>query len=748
MVNTGTKKKCADIVFILPKAGGLFSLNFTIGLAYMRAYLESLGVSTALMPDRPMDMMTLIDRTLELKPKIIGFTTYDPVFFMVNILSKAFKEKAPDILQVAGGPTATFSDGLFFKYSGIDVCVRGEGEYAIVDLLRHAEGKSELGDIEGISFPQGDRVVRTPLRPLIGIDRPKGEELDILPSPHLAGVLTGLEWAGGIQTSRGCAFHCTFCNGPNMFGYKVRYHSIDRVINDLKYIEERLGKQSDKRRNDIWDDNFCLDKKRTRELCERIVKEKIKLFLHAEIRADRVDKDLMDLMYAAGVRMVNFGLESGVPRVLRNIKKVGGTSEDLKEEKRYIEAIRECVDYTKNLGMLPSVSFINGLPGETLEEGRKTVEVVKSLGVHFSYHNRLTIFSGTELMDVYKDYGLELKAGRDILPYEVAYTYDLSEIPFLVSSFVYHTNYKGQRKITDAVFGWWSGSRGEILEFSPVIVIHDFKSISPEFIEWLRGIARINASIYLLFENELLTRNVIDELLQALHPALPTRFTYFINRRKRKHRGRYYYQWLVTRDIKRSYGLTTDFHLVPISQSGNYRVKKTAPGRQPPSLLYTVNTRKDVKSLKDLFTKPSGDMEKTPFAALIRQGALICDGCRWQAAPCPGADLLALHVMHDGSLRTCVNGGPVGKIGDSEQTIKARLLELKSRKESERGCSQCKIKDNCSKCLFPYPLSDHEYCEFRRANPWTGYHTATMEFFKDYDLKQETGVMKINLYHA
>jgi len=400
------RRKQADVVFVLPRTGGLAALNYTIGLAYMQAYLESIGIKSVTLPKHPVDINTLIRDIVSYRPSIVGFTTYDPVFFLVKMISRAIKERYPDLLIVAGGPTATFSDDLFFQgQRGVDVCVRGEGEYTIVDLLRHARGEIELGEIKGISYPEGDKVIRTPMRPLIGSDRPRGEELDILPSPHQMGVLSGLEWAGGIQTSRGCVFRCTYCNGPNMFGFKVRYHSIDRVIQDFKCIEERLGEESLLRRNDIWDDNFCLDRKRTKELCERMIKEKIKLFLHAEIRADRATKELLELMYAAGVRMANFGLESAVPRILRNVRKVGGTSSDFHEEKRYIEAIRECVTYAKKLGMIVSVSFINGLPGETIEEGRKTVEMVKELGVNFCYHNRLTIFQGTELMKTYKKFG-------------------------------------------------------------------------------------------------------------------------------------------------------------------------------------------------------------------------------------------------------------------------------------------------------------------------------------------------------
>lgn len=737
----------ADIVFVLPKTAGLFTLKYTIGIAYMQAYLKSIGITSVIMPEHPVDIRTLVGKVLEFNPKIIGFTTYDPVFYLVKMFAKAFKEINQKVLLVAGGPTATFSDSLFLgDPNGIDVCVRGEGEYVITDLLRYMLGEKELYDIEGVSYTEGGKLVRTPLPPLIGNNRPKGEELDILPSPHQTGILSGLEWAGGIQTSRGCVFRCNYCNGPNMFGFKVRYHSLDRVIHDLKYIEERLGKKREKIRNDIWDDNFCLDTKRTRELLERIIREKIRLFLHAELRADRMNKELLELMYEAGIRMVNFGLESGVPAILRNIKKVGGISKNLHEEKKYISAIHECVSQAKKLGMQVSISFINGLPGETLEDGQKTVEMVNKLGVDFCYHNRLTVFPGTELMETHRKFGLELKQGRDILPYEVKYTYDISKIPFLINSFVYHIHYKNQRSVSDFVFGWWGGSTGELKEVFPFIILHDISGLNNHLLKWLRNIVRINSSVFLIFEKLKPTQSMIDRLTDSLYSTLPTRYIYFLKQITGKHPGRNYYQWLISPDIQRSYVLTCDFHLVPFSHSTVYRVKIPSSGKQPPSLLFSINSKKDFQCFLNYLSNFPINPDNSKFDQIIQQGALIQDGCRWHSSICPGVQFHSLHVMPDNSLKTCINGNRIGSIVDSENAIRNNLLRLKEQKEKERGCRSCPVNGNCSKCLFPHPLTDAEFCEFRRSHPRIGNYMKMMEFFKDIELKQKTGIMKFGTY--
>jgi len=143
----------------------------------------------------------------------------------------------------------------------------------------------------------------------------------------------GTELNSCLQTSHGCIYKCVFCSGPAMFKNKVRYHSIERVINDLEIVYENLGDSTKTWRVDLWDDNFCLDRKRTLALCEAIIKEGLKLNFHAEVRADHVNRELLGLMFEAGIREINFSLESGVPRILRILKKVNGKTPDFREEK-------------------------------------------------------------------------------------------------------------------------------------------------------------------------------------------------------------------------------------------------------------------------------------------------------------------------------------------------------------------------------------------------------------------------------
>ena len=231
-------------------------------------------------------------------------------------------------------PTPTFSgDVIMQDCSDIDICVRGSGEEICYELIENLINSQGINQVPGITYRRDGEIITNPSC-LSEEVLSKQTELDDFPSPYFSGVLDIgdlIRYNQGtipFLTSRGCIYHCTYCNFSAMSNYKVRFHSIERVIEELKLMDAYRRQHQDFV-VEVCDDCFSLDLNRLKQICRRIIEEKIALRLAAtELRADIIDYEALELLARAGFEDVNFGLESSSPEVLYNVKKVRFKDED------------------------------------------------------------------------------------------------------------------------------------------------------------------------------------------------------------------------------------------------------------------------------------------------------------------------------------------------------------------------------------------------------------------------------------
>lgn len=206
-----------------------------------------------------------------------------------------------NIPVVFGGPHATLLTEETLKHC--DIVVRGEGEYTFYELIEAISNKTSLKRVKGISFKEGEKIINTPPIHLL-------EDLDKLPSPDMSLVHGWRKLrnpSGVLETSRGCPYDCEFCSVIKLFGRKWRTKSIKNVIRDFKAII-KVRKPS---AIFIVDDNFIVDKKRTKGLLDQIIENKFGIALSAQIRIDSaIDEEIVKLMKKAGFRRVYIGFES------------------------------------------------------------------------------------------------------------------------------------------------------------------------------------------------------------------------------------------------------------------------------------------------------------------------------------------------------------------------------------------------------------------------------------------------------
>jgi radical SAM superfamily enzyme YgiQ (UPF0313 family) len=295
-------------------------------------------------------------------------------------MAKALKRRQGDLKIFAGGQQATFLTEELLGPGDFGAVIRGEGEQAIVDIVK-AEG---FGGIAGVSWRNNGTIHNEPDRPLV-------EDLDtILPPardllPDRSSYRLGEYRVEGIESSRGCAFHCSFCSIRNFHRGRWRTKSVGRIMQEVDYI---LAHYPERKVIYFADDNFSTDIKRVKALCLAIIERKSDAYFWCQSRADILAKnpDVIELMGQAKFTAVLMGIETPVKRLLKSSRK--GTS---------VEQIHDAIRllHAQDIGVWGT--FTLGLPGETLEEAKETGAFIPTTGVDVAQITVATPIPGSTL---------------------------------------------------------------------------------------------------------------------------------------------------------------------------------------------------------------------------------------------------------------------------------------------------------------------------------------------------------------
>lgn len=362
-----------------------------VSLVYLAGYLEKQGYPIRIFDGQVESMTESTIRSVidEFKPDVVGITCMTPMVVETHLTAKVVKSCNPAPSVVVGGIHPSILPEEIISDTNIDVVVRGEGEITLHELLETLPDM-DLHHIQGLTFRSEDKIVHTPDRPLL-------EDLDILPFParhlvnyegyHQVPDAVFAEPLREILTSRGCPFRCIFCSARFVSGYKYRYHSPDRVMEEVDLLVNTYGA----RQIAVLDDNFVVDRQRTIDICEKLMQRGYhkKVVWTTAARADQVDYDIMKLMKEAGFKLLSFGVETGSSRLLKMIQK-GETKEQ----------IQAAVENAHRAGLLVRGTLILGLPTETREDSLKTIQWAKDLRLDFAKFSLATPYPGTPLYQI------------------------------------------------------------------------------------------------------------------------------------------------------------------------------------------------------------------------------------------------------------------------------------------------------------------------------------------------------------
>jgi anaerobic magnesium-protoporphyrin IX monomethyl ester cyclase len=362
-----------------------------LGLGYLAAVLENNQHEVDVI-DCQASKLTYEDFKRELskrQPDIVGITSTTRLYKSALHIAEIAKEVHPSCLTVLGGSHVTFWDeNALQECPQLDIIVRKEGEYTLLELVQRIEAGKSIHDILGTTLRKDGKIIKNP-------DRPYIENLDELPFPalHLWPLesLRKIEDIFYLITTRGCVYWCDFCAAVRMFGRKYRMRSVKNVVDELEYLHETYGATQ----FTFCDDAFTVDQARTEELCNEIRKRGLKIKWNCGTRVDRVTKELLLKMKEAGCISVWFGVESGSQDVL----------DEMHKEISIDQTIR-AVGWVRELKLKPVPNVLLGFPGETKESALKTIKFTQKISPDdVTYYNIATPLPGTPLYDRVKKNG-------------------------------------------------------------------------------------------------------------------------------------------------------------------------------------------------------------------------------------------------------------------------------------------------------------------------------------------------------
>lgn len=330
-------------------------------------------------------------------PKYVGITACSIDIFSAADFAMKLKSISPNIITFIGGAHVTaVPRETMERFTAFDIGVIGEGEDTIIDLLDTLEGRNSknLSEVAKITYRDSGKIKFTDsLRPAVNLNSLPLPAWDLLPEIKKNYFAPPWTMHSGktatIITSRGCPYQCIYCD-RKIFGNKVRFHSAGYVLDMIKTLHSKYGILHFR----IADDNFIVNKKRLKELCDLIKKENLGISWSCLARVDSIDTESLTMMKDAGCWSIAFGIETGSQKI-----------HDFEKKKISLDKIEEAVKLTRKAGIRTIGFNIIGHPLETVETIKETIRFNKKIKIDDSKTQFMVPFPGSELYHIAEKYG-------------------------------------------------------------------------------------------------------------------------------------------------------------------------------------------------------------------------------------------------------------------------------------------------------------------------------------------------------
>lgn len=400
------------ILLVYPKLGMAGSLVQHMPLSLLYAAIDSIkaGFEIDIVDVRlnPKNWEKDIASKISPDTTILGLSvmTGTPVMNALKI-SRWVKTEYPNIKVVWGGPHATFNGREILEEPSIDYVIAGYGSIPLSQLSKYLRGDEEIphsSAISGLIYRDNGKIHVVPPENKFEIVDYRDIPYHLIESNlNLYGQLDSGERIFSIYSVMGCPYKCTFCSSPAQYkNIKKKYEhlSTQEVANHIEYVHKKYGATY------IYfiDDDSFVKLSHVEEIIDEINRRGLKVrlgFRGARINEiKKMSDEYLTKLAEAGTNIMHIGAESGSQRMLDLIKK-NCTVEDI-------------IEVNQKMARHPEIktayNWIVGLPGESLDDLRKTQELIMKLikdnpSIVIFIPNKYRPLPETELYDLALKYG-------------------------------------------------------------------------------------------------------------------------------------------------------------------------------------------------------------------------------------------------------------------------------------------------------------------------------------------------------
>ena len=414
LINRGfaPKNNKIDILFINPPStiserygkddmGEVGGDLIPLGMASLAAYIREMGFGVGVLdcPTLRIDNEEVYKIIVEKDPTIIGFSTTTYSLSRATELARKIRDKLPNKLTVIGGSHANVAGTETAKeYKEFDIIAYGlDGEYIAHDIVKKFKEKNydrekfitdyqSLKEIKGIIFKNdnGEIIKNSPRENIKNLDDLPLPARDLFPMERYVPLPNQYKKLPltNMVVIRGCPYFCSFCDQA---GTGARRRSPQKVIEEIKDCVERFGIKE----ISFWDDTMSYHKKWMKEFLELLIKENLDLVWSCYAAVNTVDKEILKLMRRAGCWNIFYGYETAIDELAENIQ--------TNRKNKNFERMKQVAKWTKEVGIEVRGSFLIGLPGETPELAKQTVQNAIELDPDYAQFTLVCPYPGTKL---------------------------------------------------------------------------------------------------------------------------------------------------------------------------------------------------------------------------------------------------------------------------------------------------------------------------------------------------------------
>lgn len=373
-------------------------------LVYGASAVERSGCLFEILDGQAMkyDSSRIVDEVRKVQPDIlITWVSLLSLHYDLKVLCE-IKKAMPNTLIIVLGVVSNVMPEKVLNNGCVDLTIKGSyPHYNLVSNLvwkfsDNPLNEDTFGLIAGAFYRDGERIIHSTIEPCSeNLDNLSLDQYQKLPIEQYVSNYGMKDGSTArcipIVTAVGCPHSCIYCPYPVGYGKKVQMKSIENIINEIIFLNEKFGIDGFLFR----DQNFTRSKKLVLAFCDAILDHGLNVNWLIESRVDQVNKDLLLRMREAGCFRIHYGVETGEPEMLARTGKPGVRIEDIKK----------AFMMTKEAGIFTVAHMIIGLPGESKDTLENTFNVLCEVDPDNVNLNILTPYPGTELFKLAMEQG-------------------------------------------------------------------------------------------------------------------------------------------------------------------------------------------------------------------------------------------------------------------------------------------------------------------------------------------------------